>query len=187
MSSRKQQILQKTVELIASKGYAAFTMRAVARESGLTLGALQYHYRTQETLLRALVDYIAHQYRRSFQVYLAELDENVSKLQASLQFTLIDSTEDLLHGDRLFPQLWAMSLVEPIVEELLDAIYEEYLLFIEACLREQGVAEPRADALALMAMFEGFTLFNGRGRRWEGHAPATIEAIRSLIIARFGN
>jgi AcrR family transcriptional regulator len=187
MSSRKEQILQQAVELIASKGYAALTMRAVARASGLTLGALQYHYRTKEALLRALVDYIGHQYRRSFQVYLSEVGEKASMLQASLDFALIDPAEDLLHGDRLFPQLWAMSLVEPIVEELMDALYEEYLLFIEACLREKGVAEPRADALALMAMFEGFTLFNGRGRRWEGHAPATIEAIRSLITARFGD
>ena len=187
MSSRKQQILQQAAELIAFKGYAAFTMRAVARESGLTLGALQYHYRTREALLRALVDYIAHQYRVSLQTYLSEIDEKVPVLQAILDFAIIDPAEDLLHGDRLFPQLWAMSLVEPIVKELMDALYDEYLLFIEACLREQGVVEPRADALALMAMFEGFTLFSGRGRRWEGDAPATIEAIRSLISARFGD
>jgi AcrR family transcriptional regulator len=187
MSSRKQQILQQAVELIASKGYAAFTMRAVARESGLTLGALQYHYPTQEVLLRALADYIGHQYRESFRGYFAELDEGVSLLQASLDFALMDPADDLLQADRLFPQLWAMALVEPIMEELLNALYEEYLLFVEACLREQGVAHPRADALALMAMFEGFMLFNGRGRRWEAHAPATIEAIRKLIIARFGS
>ena len=72
------------------------------------------------------------------------------------------------------------------MKNLLDGLYEEYLLFIEACLQEKGVANPRAEALALMAMFEGVTLFSGKGCRWEAHAPATVEAIRALITARFG-
>ena len=185
MSARKQQILQKAVELIASKGYAAFTMRAVARQSGLTLGALQYHYPTQETLLRALVDYIGDQYHESYRTYFSELEEGTSLLQACLEFALVDPADDLLQADRLFPQLWAMALVEPIVEELLNGLYESYLLFLEECLREHGVIQPRADALALMAMFEGFTLFNGRGRRWEANGPDTIEAMQRLISARF--
>ncbi len=186
MSDRKQQILQRAVELVAAKGYAALSMRAVARESGLTLGALQYHFPTQATLLRALADYIAHQYRESYRAYFRGLDKGASMLQASLDFFLIDPVDDLLHADRLFPQLWAMALVEPVMEELLDDLYEEYLVLIEAHLQEQGVENPRAEALALLAMFEGFTLFNGRGRRWEAHAPATVEAIRALITARFG-
>ena len=60
------------------------------------------------------------------------------------------------------------------------------MLFLEDCLRQKGVVTPRADALALMAMFEGMMFFVGRGMRWESDAEATIEAIRTLITVRFG-
>ena len=41
-------------------------MRALARASGMKLGALQYHFRTSEDLLRALVAYISDAYNQSF-------------------------------------------------------------------------------------------------------------------------
>ena len=55
MTDRKQQILQITIEMIADEGYASLTMRALARASGMKLGALQYHFKTFDKMLRALV------------------------------------------------------------------------------------------------------------------------------------
>ena len=44
-------------------------MRAVARASGLKLGALQYHFRSREDLLRAMLEFIADRCRTQFQAY----------------------------------------------------------------------------------------------------------------------
>ena len=66
MSERKQQILQAAIGIIVNEGYANLSMRALARASGIKLGALQYHFRTWEDMLRALVAYIAEQYKRNF-------------------------------------------------------------------------------------------------------------------------
>ncbi len=66
MTDRKQQILQIAIEMIADEGYASLTMRALARASGMKLGALQYHFRTSDDMLRALAGYIAESYRQSF-------------------------------------------------------------------------------------------------------------------------
>ena len=55
MSDRKQEILQTAIEIIADEGYASLSMRALARASGMKLGALQYHFRTRDEMLRALV------------------------------------------------------------------------------------------------------------------------------------
>ena len=46
MSERKQQILQAAVDIIVDEGYGSLSMRALARASGIKLGALQYHFRT---------------------------------------------------------------------------------------------------------------------------------------------
>ena len=53
VSDRKQEILQNAIHIIASQGYGKLTMRALARASGMKLGALQYHFRTWENVLQA--------------------------------------------------------------------------------------------------------------------------------------
>ena len=63
MAKRKQQILETAIEIIATQGYAKLTMRALARASGMKLGALQYHFRTWDELLVALATYIGAEYR----------------------------------------------------------------------------------------------------------------------------
>ena len=55
---RKTEILRSAIELIADEGYGSLSMRALARASGMKLGALQYHFRTWDALLIALVAYI---------------------------------------------------------------------------------------------------------------------------------
>jgi AcrR family transcriptional regulator len=55
---RKTEILRSAIELIADEGYGSLSMRALARASGMKLGALQYHFRTWDALLIALVEYI---------------------------------------------------------------------------------------------------------------------------------
>ena len=66
MTERKQQILEAAIEIIASEGYAKLTMRALARASGMKLGALQYHFPTWKDLLQALAAFIGEEYERSF-------------------------------------------------------------------------------------------------------------------------
>lgn len=186
MTDRNQQILQQSCALIATEGYAAFSMRAVARASGLKLGALQYHFRTRGDLLNALADFIHDAYRSDFVRFSAERPLDSRGLHALLDYMLVETVTSTLQTHRLFPQLWAMALVEPTIQGVLDDLYEDYLTFIEACLEEQGVTSPRGDALAIMSMFEGLTLFVDSGRRWEAQAQATIEALHGLLNARYG-
>lgn len=185
MSDRKQQILKDAIGIIASKGYAKLTMRALARASGMKLGALQYHFRTWEDLLIALASYIAETYRQSFEAL--NLDAQTLSLRDIALFVLDDALGSALQTDRLFPQLWAMARVEPVMEALLDDIYVEYLDKLEKRLVEMGSTAPRAEALALMSLLEGTTLFAGSDRRWADDAGAVRDAVLAMIEARYGN
>lgn len=184
VSDRKQQILAEAIEIIASEGYSKLTMRALARASGLKLGALQYHYRTWEDMLRALAAHIAANYKLSFEALKPESD--TLSLSDIVKFILDDVPGSALQADRLFPQLWAMARVEPTMKALLDDIYEEYLLQLENQLANAGSNAPRADALAIMSLLEGTTLFVGRGRRWADDADAVRDAVLAFIDARYG-
>lgn len=184
VSDRKQQILGEAIGIIASQGYGKLTMRALARASGMKLGALQYHFRTWEDMLRALAAYIGETYRRSFEALKSDADE--LGLRDLVQFILDDVPGSALQSDRLFPQLWAMAQVEPVMATLLDDIYVEYLEKLEKRLISLGSSAPRADALALMSLLEGATLFVGRDRRWAADGTAVRDSVLALVDARFG-
>ena len=64
---RKKEILRAAIELIADEGYGSLSMRALARASGMKLGALQYHFRTWDALLVALVACIEEEFVSSFE------------------------------------------------------------------------------------------------------------------------
>jgi len=185
LSDRKEQILLAAIEIIASKGYGKLTMRAVARASGIKLGALQYHFRTWEDLLRALAAYIADAYRRSWQA-LHLSGEEVS-LQDLVRFILDDPAGSTLSGDELFPQLWAMAQVEPAMAEKLDELYTVYMKRLEERLTTLGSRAPAAEALAIMSLLEGTMVFVGSKRRWANHEEAVHDAIRKILEARYGD
>jgi hypothetical protein len=96
----------------------------------------------------------------------------------------VASTE--LWGDKLWPQLWAMQQVEPLVSDLVEDIYTQYLKVFEDALRVSGSSEPRAEALCLMSMLEGSTIFMGRGRRWAKEAKKVRKTILAFIDSRYG-
>ncbi|HIF93283.1 MAG: TetR/AcrR family transcriptional regulator [Myxococcales bacterium] len=186
MTDRKRQILEQAIEIISSEGYANLSMRALARASGMKLGALQYHFRTREDLLRDLAAFVGDEYGRSFDA-LAE-GRDSPDLRQTMQFLLEDSPADAtLQADRLLPQLWAMAQVEPVMESLLDDIYRRYLDTLEERLVAEGSRAPRAEALALMSMVEGATLFLGHGRRWARDAKSVRDAVLGFIDANYPN
>ncbi|ARN73112.1 TetR/AcrR family transcriptional regulator [Oceanicoccus sagamiensis] len=183
MSERKQQILQAAIEIIAGQGYGSLTMRALARASDLKLGALQYHYKTRDDMLRALVGYIADEYRQSFELVAGEVDTpNVDDI---VQFILDDSIDSALQSDKLWPQLWAMAEVEPLVADLVGEIYEEYLQIIERLFEAVGSKSPRAEALFILSLVEGTTLFVGSGRPWQAEKETVREAVVDYVQSRF--
>ena len=178
MSQRQQEILQTAIGIIADEGYSSLTMRHLARASGMKLGALQYHFRTWEALMRAMVEYLGNEFRE----LLIRWGEPLT-IQRIAKMML---TEDAQTQDRVWPQLWAMQQVEPLVSDLLEDIYAEYLLLLETALKDAGNPSPRAEALCLMALLESEVLFTGQGRPWESDRSAMHKVILDFIDIRYG-
>ena len=184
MSERKNEILQTAIEMVADEGYASLTMRALARACGIKLGTLQFHFRTSEDLVRDLVEYISNAYHLSFQS-LQDRDKPLS-LSEIVVFVLDDEAGDALCGDRLWPQLWAMQQVEPLVSDLVEELYAYYIEILEHALEREGSSAPHAEALVLVSLLEGSTIFLGSGRRWSKDAAAVRSAVMDLIDNGYG-
>ena len=186
MDDRKREILDTAIDIISSEGYGSLSMRALARASGMKLGALQYHFRTWADLLRALVEYIADEIRKEFEAQ--RLDDEAPTVAEIAAFMLSDESGSAAHvlGDRLWPQLWAMEQVEPLVSDLLEDVYASYLAKLEDAITAAGGRDPHAEALALAAMMEGESLFTGEGRRWAADRKAVRAAILELVREKYG-
>ena len=124
MSKRQQEILQMAREIIADEGYSSLTMRHLARACGMKLGALQYHFRTWDALMHAMVDYLSDEFRDLF----VNSEGDPLGIRGIAEIML---SEDAQTQDALWPQLWAMQQVEPLVSDLLDDVYAEYLQLLE--------------------------------------------------------
>lgn len=57
----RQELLNKSFELFAQKGYAAVTMRQIAEEIGVSTGTLYHYFPSKESLFEQLVEYISYQ------------------------------------------------------------------------------------------------------------------------------
>jgi len=182
---RKTEILRSAIELIADEGYGSLSMRALARASGMKLGALQYHFRTWDALLIALVEYIEAEIISAFDASEGSAQE--SSIRNLIEFMLDEhvGTSDNLFSDRLWAQLWAMEQVEPLVSDLLEEVYAKFLMKLEKLMAKQSVVNARAEALMLLSLVEGESLFVGQGRRWEKSRSAVRKTILSLVDERY--
>jgi len=184
MTDRKREILQAALELIADEGYGGLSMRALARASGMKLGALQYHFRTWEDMLRGLVNFIAVEFRQRLEAKKGATGS--LSVRDIAEFMLDESEEDDWLADKLWPQLWAMQQVEPLVSDLLEDVYAEYLAMLQQAMTNNGYQASQAEALCLMSLLESESLFTGKGRRWAQERGATRELILNLIDQRYG-
>lgn len=184
MTDRKRQILQSAIEIIASQGYSNLTMRALARASDLKLGALQYHFPTYEDMLQSMVGHISETYVSSFEALRNR--KGSLGVRDIVLFMFDDEAGKPLMGDRLWPQLWAMQQIEPLVSELVDDIFAQGIKTLEEELEHAGISAPRAEALCLMSLIEGSTIFVGRGRRWARNRKSLRETLIQLVDDRYG-
>ena len=190
MNERRTEILRAAIGLIADEGYASLSMRALARVVDMKLGSLQYHFRSSDELLKAIVGFVSASYDESF----AELRQNTQQnprqnegpgLSEIITFIMDDRGGANIVSDRLWPQLWAMQQVEPLVSDLVEVIYSTYLKVLEQALRRVGASAPRAEALLLMSMLEGSTIFLGDGRRWQKDGKAVRRSVLEYIEHRY--
>ena len=182
--SRLISILNAAREVFIEAGYAALTMRKVAARAGISIGNLNYYYRTKEDLLRDLLEYVINDYLEEFARRRLIAGHSPEKqLLAVLTFWI----EDLGTSETtvFFPELWALGNHDPHIAELVDDLYakarqplNELIPQINPTLTKK---EAEQIALYMCAAMEGLTVFVGNGKSWSGQ----IKEIKQVTIRNF--
>ena len=95
---RRTEILKKAQPLFAHSGYAALSMREIARQLGVTTGSLYHYFPNKRTMLDAL--FVFSRQRDIAQATLANKpdDELATRIRNLFNFPQRDSQFDRLWG-----------------------------------------------------------------------------------------
>ncbi len=188
LSPRAQSILQDAIRLITEEGYGEFTLRKVASRNGIKLASLQYHFKTKEELLGALLNQVLREYGERFSggdpaAYASIPPRQL--LELTIDFILAECQDH--DASRFFFQLWAMSCYEPAaaaIQEKIYAIYREIIAELIAEIRPGlSAAEVKTRSMVIVSMLEGTMLFISKGKAEAKRvAPLAKEVKRSIFL-----
>lgn len=120
----RAQILRAAKEVLATSGYARLTMRSVAREAGLAVGNLVYHYPSKRSLIHALILSLTEYYQNKSSEYLSKSGSGPGDgLPGLIRYYVQDSVG--AETSRLFRELWVMALHDEMIASAMDRFYRE--------------------------------------------------------------
>ena len=177
-------ILDAARELFMEAGYGGFTMRKVAGRAGITIGNLNYYYRTKEDLLRDLLEYVINDYLEEFDRRRQIAGHSPEKqLLAVLKFWIDDL--NTAETTSFFPELWALGNHDPYIAVLLDDLYAKARLPLNELIPQINPTLTRKEAermaLFMCAAMEGLTVFVGNEKAWADQ----LEEIKRITIRNF--
>src|SRR5689334_15169001 len=124
--TKPDRILDEAARLFREQGYAATTVREIARAAQILPGSLHYRYATKDDVLIALMERAVEQAISEIQREIEKVDDPIERLRAGMTRYL----ELLLEGDdALFVMLFDWRSLPAGAKRGLDrarARYEEY-------------------------------------------------------------
>ena len=91
-----------------------------------------------------------------------------------------------IESARLWPQLRAWGLVEPRMKDMLADIYSHYMDFLIHKFTQLDCSKPKWEALAMMSLLEGASVFVGKGSTYYQDLKGVKRQVLANLEARFG-
>ncbi|RME74273.1 MAG: TetR/AcrR family transcriptional regulator [Chloroflexi bacterium] len=134
----RQQILQAALTCFAQKGYHQTSMDDIVSASGLSKGALYWHFNSKQDLFIALMEWFFQQISDDVAHAWRDGMSAADRLRAMTRATLKDS-ERLIPFFKLFLDFWAQTPEDERLASLLERTLTEFQQQISAVI-EDGIA-----------------------------------------------
>ena len=161
--ARRGQLIEATIETLATRGYARTTLTEVANLAGLSHGLVNFHFQTKEKLLAETLQFLADEYCQNWTDALAAADATpASHLDAMLR---ADFNPRICTPGRLsaWCSFWGEAQSRPMYQERCGSNDDAYIRQMEnicAALAVDGgyPGTPARSARALRVTVEGVWL-----------------------------
>lgn len=160
----KAQILQAALTCFSGKGYHQTSMDDIVAESGLSKGALYWHFKSKQELFVSLIEWHMTAFREeAFHVWTDDMSAT-DKIQAMMTF-FVDSSEQLIPFFKITIDFWAQTSEDKQLRAIFDGMLVDFQRGLGALI-DEGIAsgEFRAVdvpnlALALFAALDALALY----------------------------
>lgn len=161
--ARRVQLIEATIEVLATRGYARTTLTEVANQAGLSHGLVNFHFQTKEKLLTETLLYLAEEYRQNWLSALKNAgDSPAERLDALLR---ADFNPEICTPAKLsaWCSFWGEAQSRPMYQERCgsnDQIYNDQMEAICAELLQNAVlsGNPARTARVIRVTVEGVWL-----------------------------
>lgn len=146
---RRQQLLVAAKKLFLDRGYRDTTTEAIAREVGLTKGAIYFHFKSKEDILYALVDDISEKHRAIYD----ELPHGSTSPAEILRIFLKNRQKFAGNKFKNAMDFWGQAMAVPRIKRLLQRRTAEGVdRFVEAVDPKYGRSREELKQLAIFTM-----------------------------------
>jgi AcrR family transcriptional regulator len=163
-SETKSKILEAAFQRLAREGYAALSMREIARDAGVNHALINYHFRTKDQLVIAVLDQANRR--------LLERQRRMYAAPAGLAHKWAEARRfydsDLASGFvRVQAELWAASLGDPGLREKFIPRIQTWKKIVEDAVRD-ALAMLHAAGVKLPAPYDAGVIATWVSHFWIG-------------------
>ena len=179
-------ILNAAHAVLIEEGASAFTIRRIAKASGMKVGNVSYHFPRKEMLVQILLDEMLERYDKILDTRVRQ--PNLCD-EERLRLIIVLCLEDIAgkRTTRLFTELWALANHNEFIAGRIHAFYQrvhDYIgEFVSALNPALSAEDVHTVALYISASMEGTTPFLGYAKPWEAKMPAIIRLASHALIA----
>lgn len=136
---------EAAIQLIADAGLNALTVDALAVRLGVTKGSFYWHFRRRSELVAAALERWERRATTEAIAGASAIPDPRRRLEL-----LLDAASQPPRSRSLYTAL-AEAADDPVVGAVLNRVASLRIAYLESCYRELGLAEPRAQSMALFA------------------------------------
>lgn len=180
--SRRQRIIDATLDVIRDHGLAGTRTQEIARRAGVSSGLLLYHFTTLDGVIAAAMTESEDRYYRSLEEESSSGRPAVERLRLLVERS--GDAASVISAWTLWMEFWVRALRDPATATLcttLEARWRAVLLdVIEQGVREGTftTASARVSTIRLAAMLDGLSVAATLGDR-----EVPVEAVPDLWLA----
>ena len=191
-AATREALLDATIACVVRDGYANTTTGAVAREAGVSVGAIQHHFAGKAELMAGAVAHLLARRQDEFAKAIAGLDPGADRVDAAIDvlWSMYESSAFVA-----WLELWVASRTDADLRVAVLAMNDAFITSAQAQFAEVvgdlpgGGGDPadRAGALAFtLAVFDGTAISQLLGPRRNGlPASEMVDAVKALSRLSF--
>jgi AcrR family transcriptional regulator len=177
-------VVQAAKSVFLRSGGAQFSIRGVAKEAKMSMGAVQHFYPTRDQLVAGMLEYVTNEYEIEWERVSRDFPFNgEDRLMHAIEYLAADILEQ--ETRQFFFALWSLSCHNKFAATLQEEMYAHHIrnmaIFVGAAKPQFSERQCVDTAVQIVALIEGLMLFTAPGSRQLGSRASLVRSLKRTV------